>query len=31
MITKMFEGNGIGKKHCWYCIGVIELAVDMPR
>jgi hypothetical protein len=32
MITKMFEGNGEGKKGCWTCLlNPILLATSMPK
>lgn len=32
MITKMFEGNGMGKGSCWYCLAsVVLLATNMAQ
>lgn len=32
MIQRVYKGDvKAEKKHCWYCIGVIELAVELPR
>gem|GEM_PF-2543636 len=32
MITKVFSSEmRVAKSHCWYCIGLVELAVDMPK